>query len=52
LSEAGAERPNTTAQEYAQFVGDVQRVMDAFFAETSWHPTRAKPVAGRPLRST
>ena len=46
LSEAGAERSNTTAHEHAQFVGDVQKVMDAFFAETSWHPKRAKPVAG------
>jgi len=46
LSEAGAERPNTTAQEHAQFVADVQNVMDAFFRETAWHPRRAKPIAG------
>lgn len=51
LSEAGAERPNTTAQEHAQFVTDVQKVMDAFFAEASWHPKRAKPVAGALLYS-
>ena len=46
LSEAGAERPNTTGQEHAQFIADVQKVMDIFFAETAWHPKRAKPIAG------
>jgi menaquinone-dependent protoporphyrinogen oxidase len=51
LSEAGAERPNATAKEHAQFAADVQKVMDAFFTETSWHPKRAKPVAGALLYS-
>jgi len=46
LSEAGAERPNTTAQEHAQFVADVQKVMDVFSAETAWPPKHAKPIAG------
>jgi menaquinone-dependent protoporphyrinogen oxidase len=46
LSEAGAERSNATPEEHAQFVADVQKVLDRFFAETGWHPERVKPVAG------
>ena len=46
LSEAGAERPNATEQEHAQFTADVQKVLQAFFAETGWHPKRAKAIAG------
>ena len=26
--------------------GDVQKVLDRFFAETGWHPQHVKPVAG------
>lgn len=46
LSEAGAERADATPAEHAQFVADVQKVLDRFFAETGWHPQRVKPVAG------
>jgi menaquinone-dependent protoporphyrinogen oxidase len=46
LSEAGAERSDATPEEHAQFVADVQQVLDRFFAETGWHPERVKPVAG------
>jgi menaquinone-dependent protoporphyrinogen oxidase len=46
LSEAGAERAGATPGQHAQFVADVQRVMDVFFAETGWHPQFVKPVAG------
>jgi menaquinone-dependent protoporphyrinogen IX oxidase len=37
LSEAGAERSDATPEERAQFVADVQKVLDRFFAETGWH---------------
>ena len=30
----------------AQFVADVQKVLDRFFAETGWYPEHVKPVAG------
>ena len=46
LSEAGAERSDATPEEHAQFVADVQKVLDRFFAETGWHPQHVKPVAG------
>jgi menaquinone-dependent protoporphyrinogen oxidase len=46
LSEAGAERSDATPEEHAQFVADVHKVLDRFFAETGWHPQRVKPVAG------
>ena len=46
LSEAGAERADATPRQHAQFVADVQKVMDRFFADTSWHPKFVKPVAG------
>lgn len=46
LSEAGVERSDTTPEEHSQFVADVQKVLDRFFAETGWHPEHVKPVAG------
>jgi menaquinone-dependent protoporphyrinogen oxidase len=46
LSEAGSERSDATPEEQAQFVADVQTVLDRFFAETGWYPERVKPVAG------
>ena len=46
LSEAGAERADTTPDEHARFAADVQQMMDKFFEETGWHASRAKPVAG------
>jgi menaquinone-dependent protoporphyrinogen oxidase len=46
LSEAGAERQDASPIEHAQFVMDVDRMLDKFFEETNWHPTITKPVAG------
>jgi menaquinone-dependent protoporphyrinogen oxidase len=46
LSEAGAERRNATAAEHAQFMADVQKMIDAFIEDTGWHPKQVKPVAG------
>lgn len=46
LSEAGAERSFVTPQQHLQSVADVQIMLDRFVAETGWHPTRVKPVAG------
>src|SRR5262249_20724197 len=46
LSEAGVERSAATPEEHAQFVADVHRALDRFFAEAGWHPQRVKPVAG------
>jgi menaquinone-dependent protoporphyrinogen oxidase len=46
LSEAGAERSDTTPAEHARFVADVQKVIDRFFEDTGWHPRYVKPVAG------
>jgi menaquinone-dependent protoporphyrinogen oxidase len=46
LSEVGAERREATPAEHIQFVADVEMMMDKFFAQTEWHPTFVKPVAG------
>jgi menaquinone-dependent protoporphyrinogen oxidase len=46
LSEAGAERIEASPAEHAQFVRDVNLMLDRFFQQTKWHPTRVKPVAG------
>ena len=46
LSEAGAERTDATPLEHAQFVADVEQMIDKFFKDTGWHPQRVKPVAG------
>jgi menaquinone-dependent protoporphyrinogen oxidase len=46
LSEAGAEMPDKTPAEHAQFALDVDRMLGKFFTETAWRPTLAKPVAG------
>ena len=46
LSEVGAERRETTPAEHIEFVADVNRMLDTFFDQTSWHPTYVKPVAG------
>ena len=46
LSEAGAERIEASPSEHAQFVRDVNQMLDRFFQQTKWHPTRDKPVAG------
>ncbi|HLJ23496.1 MAG TPA: flavodoxin domain-containing protein [Candidatus Acidoferrales bacterium] len=46
LSEAGVEMPEKSAAERASFANDVNTMLDKFYAETHWHPTVAKPVAG------
>jgi len=46
LSEAGAERRFVSPEQHRQSVADVQMMLDRFVAETGWHPTRIKPVAG------
>lgn len=46
LSEAGAENPEVPQDQHAQYVSDVDGMLDKFFTETQWHPTRVKPVAG------
>jgi menaquinone-dependent protoporphyrinogen oxidase len=46
LSEAGVEKADATPQERARFTADVRKVIDRFFAESGWNPTRVKPVAG------
>jgi len=46
LSEAGVERPDATPAKHAQFVADVDQMLNKFFGETGWHPKRVKPVAG------
>jgi menaquinone-dependent protoporphyrinogen oxidase len=46
LSEAGAERVNSTPEERARFAADVQKVLDDFFETAQWQPKRMKPVAG------
>lgn len=46
LCEAGVERSDATPEEHDQFVADVHKVLDRFFAETGWHPQRVKPIAG------
>jgi menaquinone-dependent protoporphyrinogen oxidase len=46
LSEAGVERIEATPAEHAQFVQDVNQMLNRFFQQTEWHPTRVKAVAG------
>jgi len=46
LSEASAERTDTTPAEHAEFVAYVQKLVDRFFEDTGWHPRHVKPVAG------
>ena len=46
LSEAGAEMPDKTPVEHAQFALDVDRMFGKFFDETQWLPTHWMPVAG------
>jgi menaquinone-dependent protoporphyrinogen oxidase len=51
LSEAGAERPDATAQEHSRFATDVQKMLDVFFEKTGWRPKYVRPVAGALLYS-
>src|SRR5579872_2393036 len=46
LSEVGVERKFVTPQQRERSAADVQMMLDRFFADTEWHPTRVKPVAG------
>jgi menaquinone-dependent protoporphyrinogen oxidase len=46
LSEAGAERSDATPADHAQFVADVEQMINKFFMDTGWHTERVKPVAG------
>jgi menaquinone-dependent protoporphyrinogen oxidase len=46
LSQAGVERPGTTADEHARFSASVQEVLNRFFRETNWYPKHFKAVAG------
>ena len=51
LSEAGVEKREATPAEHAQFVADVNKMLDTFFEQTEWYPTYVKPVAGAILYS-
>ena len=49
LSEAGAEDPAAPPERRGQAAADVQKMIDAFLAETGWHPNKIQAVAGAPL---
>ncbi len=51
LSEAGVEDSKRTPENRAKAAADVQRLMDEFLAETQWHPSKIKAVAGALLYS-
>jgi menaquinone-dependent protoporphyrinogen oxidase len=51
LSAAGVERTDTTPDQHARFVADVNTMLDHFFEQTGWHPDLVKPVAGALLYS-
>lgn len=46
LSQAGAQDKNAPADRRTQARADVQRMIDAFIAETGWRPARVLPAAG------
>ena len=46
LSQAGAEDTAAPSERRAQAAKDAQRMIDAFLAETGWHPSRTLAVAG------
>jgi menaquinone-dependent protoporphyrinogen oxidase len=46
LSQAGVERMSNTKETRDHFAADVQKMIDAFVAETGWHPKRIIPIAG------
>lgn len=46
LSEAGAEDPKAPPLQREQAAADVRRMMQEFLAETGWHPTETRAVAG------
>lgn len=46
LSEAGVEMETNSAEVRLHATRDVSRLIDEFFEQTGWHPSRVKPVAG------
>ena len=46
LSEAGAENATAPQERRAQAAEDAQRMIDLFLAETGWHPSSTRAVAG------
>jgi len=46
LTEASVERAETPPEVKAQAIVDVQAMLEEFFAETGWYPTRVLPIAG------
>lgn len=46
LSQAGAQDANAPVDRRTQAGADVQRMIDAFIAETGWRPARVLPAAG------
>ena len=46
LSEALAEDPAATPEHRAQGAADVQKMIGVFLAETGWHPSKVRAVAG------
>lgn len=46
LSEAGVEDPASSPERRARAAADVQRMIDTFLAETGWHPSKVRAVAG------
>jgi menaquinone-dependent protoporphyrinogen oxidase len=46
LSQAGAEDGTASPERRAQAAKDAQRMMDAFLADTKWHPLKSQAVAG------
>lgn len=46
LSEVTAEDETADAAARAKAHADVEQMLERFYAQTAWHPKRAKPVAG------
>jgi menaquinone-dependent protoporphyrinogen oxidase len=46
LSQAGAQDERARSESRAKAARDVQKMTDAFLAETQWHPTLTLPVGG------
>jgi menaquinone-dependent protoporphyrinogen oxidase len=46
LSEAGAEDADAPPEKRAQAASDAQGMIDGFLAETGWHPSKIRAVAG------
>lgn len=46
LAEAGAEDPDAPPEKRAKAAAGAQAMIDAFLAETKWHPSKIRAVAG------